>query len=82
MLLAMIYAKFKLRIPCDVLINPICFFIFILKCKTYKNPKYLSVFKNIQKDEFFKSQINIFKKNTLKIEPFVSDNLFITYLLN
>lgn len=43
---------------------------------------YLSVFKNIQKDEFFKSQINIFKKNTLKIEPFVSDNLFITYLLN
>lgn len=72
----------EIRIPCEVLINPVYFFIFILKCKTYKNPKYADIYKKMQTDGFLENKINIYKKNCLKIEPFTSDSLFITFLLN
>lgn len=70
----------EIRIPCEVLINPIYFFEFILKCKSLSSNDYAKAFDFLKNDNNFKTQLNISRKKHFKLENCSDQNIFITFL--
>jgi hypothetical protein len=70
----------EIRIPCEVLINPIYFLEFILKCKSLTSNDFKSAFAILKNDEDFKTKLNISRKKQFRLDNFSNQNIFVTFL--
>ena len=70
----------EIRIPCSILINPLYFCEFILKCKAIADNEYYKAYENIEKDAGFIAKKRLAQKKHLKIENFSNSNIYVTLL--
>ena len=70
----------EIRIPCSILINPLYFFEFILKCKAIVDNEYYKAYEKLQKDAGFIAKKKLSQKKHLRMENFSDSNMYITIL--
>ena len=70
----------EIRIPCSILINPLYFFEFILKCKAIVDNEYYKAYEKLQKDAGFIAKKKLSQKKHLRMENFSDSNIYITIL--